>query len=134
MDGGTPTVNQNLGAGRLLIAAYGIFAISATARATFQLFTKFEEAPVAYSLSAVSAITYVLATLALAKSGAIWKRVASLTVGFELVGVLSVGLLSQLLPELFNHPSVWSNFGAGYGFIPAALPVLGLLWLRRRSV
>jgi hypothetical protein len=125
-------VKTQLGPGRLLIAVYGVFALSATARASFQLITKFEEAPLAYSLSAISALVYVVATLALAK-GERWRTLAYVTVGFELVGVLAVGFLSLLVPELFAHPSVWSLFGAGYAFIPLALPILGLIWLRRRD-
>ncbi len=125
-------MKAQLGPGRLLIAVYGVFALSATARASFQLITKFEEAPLAYSLSAISALVYVVATLALAK-GERWRTLAYVTVGFELVGVLAVGLMSLLLPELFAHPSVWSLFGAGYAFIPLALPILGLIWLRRQD-
>jgi hypothetical protein len=124
---------QSLGVGRLLIAIYAIFAVSATARATYQLIREFDQAPLAYSLSALSAIVYVLATISLAKSGAKWQRVASWTIWFELVGVLLVGTLSLLLPELFAHPSVWSGFGAGYAFIPLLLPVLGLIWLRKHN-
>lgn len=119
------------GVGRLLIAVYGVFAISASARALFQLLTKFEEAPLAYSLSALSAVIYVLATLALAKSGPAWTSLAWWTVSFELAGVIIVGVLSLTLPEYFDHPSVWSGFGSGYGFVPLLLPVLGLVWLRR---
>jgi hypothetical protein len=125
-------VKAQLGPGRLLIAVYGVFALSATARASFQLITKFEEAPLAYSLSAISALVYVVATLALAK-GERWRTLAYVTVGFELVGVLAVGLLSLLVPELFAHPSVWSVFGAGYAFIPLGLPILGLIWLWRQD-
>ena len=125
-------MKAQLGPGRLLIAVYGVFALSATARASFQLITKFEEAPLAYSLSAISALVYVVATLALAK-GERWRTLAYVTVGFELVGVLAVGLMSLLLPELFAHPSVWSLFGAGYAFIPLGLPILGLIWLRRQD-
>jgi hypothetical protein len=121
-----------LGPGRLLIAVYGVFALSSTARASFQLITKFEEAPLAYSLSAAAALVYVVATLALAKGDRL-RTLAYIAVGFELAGVLSVGLLSVLLPELFAHPSVWSMFGAGYAFIPLALPILGLIWLRRQD-
>ncbi len=121
------------GIGRLLIAVYGVFAISATARASFQLLTKFDEAPVAYSLSALSAFVYILATIALAKSGERWSRLAWLAIGFELAGVLLVGLASILLPELFAHPSVWSGFGIGYGLVPLFLPILGLIWLRRTN-
>lgn len=125
-------MKTQLGPGRLLIAVYGVFALSATARASFQLITKYEEAPLAYSLSAISALVYVVATLALAK-GDRWRKLAFVAVGFELVGVLSVGLLSLLVPELFAHPSVWSLFGAGYAFIPLVLPILGLIWLRRQD-
>lgn len=121
------------GIGRLLIAVYGVFALSASARALFQLLTKFEEAPLAYSLSALSALVYIVATVALAKTGEVWNRIAWLTVGFELVGVIGVGLLSLLLPQLFDHPSVWSGFGSGYGYVPLVLPILGLIWLRRTN-
>lgn len=123
-------MKRSLGIGRLLVAIYAVFAISATARALFQLLTKFEEAPLAYSLSAVSALVYIVATVSLAKSGTNWRRVSFWAVMFELVGVLLVGLLSLLVPEYFAHPSVWSGFGIGYGFVPLLLPFLGLLWLR----
>ena len=126
-------VKRAAGIGRLLIAVYGVFAISATARAAFQLATKFDEAPLAYSLSALSAVVYILATFSLAKSGQLWTRLAWVAVGFELAGVLLVGLLSIVSPALFAHPSVWSGFGAGYGYVPLVLPILGLIWLRRTS-
>ena len=122
---------RSRGVGRLLIAVYGVFAISASARASFQLLTKFDEAPVAYSLSALSAAVYILATVALASSAALWNKIAYLAVGFELAGVIVVGAASFLLPDLFAHPSVWSGFGIGYGLVPLILPILGLIWLRR---
>ena len=50
----------------------------------------------------------------------------------ELAGVLGVGVLSLLRPSWFPEASVWSGFGVGYGFVPAVLPVLGLLWLQRQ--
>lgn len=124
-------MNRATGLGRLLIAVYGIFAISASARAAFQLLTKFDEAPFAYLLSALSALVYIIATISLARPGARWRQLAWLTVGFELIGVLLVGLLSFMVPELFAHPSVWSGFGAGYGYVPLVLPILGLIWLRK---
>lgn len=122
---------QNLGIGRLLIAIYAIFAISATARASYQLIREFDQAPLAYSLSAISAMVYLVATYSLTKQSQKWQRIAKLTIWFELVGVLVVGSLSLALPQLFAHPSVWSGFGSGYAFIPLLLPVLGLLWLRK---
>jgi hypothetical protein len=87
----------------------------------------------AYSLSAISAAVYVLATISLTKQQPKWQRIASVTIWFELLGVLLVGALSLMLPDLFAHPSVWSGFGAGYAFIPLLLPILGLLWLRKHN-
>ncbi len=121
-----------LGVGRLLIAVYAVFALSTTARAGYQPFREFDEAPVAYTLSLVSALTYILVTIALTKKGDTWASIARITVWFELFGVIAVGIASFALPSLFNHPSVWSGFGIGYGFLPLALPVLGLVWLSRR--
>ena len=123
------TPQKNLGVGRLLIAVYAVFAISSSARATYQLATKFEEAPLAYSLSALAALVYIIATIALARPK--FRRLALITIVFELAGVIAVGILSFTLPELFAHPSVWSKFGQGYGYVPLVLPVLGLLWLRK---
>jgi cytochrome bd-type quinol oxidase subunit 2 len=122
-----------MGAGRLLIVFYAVFAVSATARASFQIITKFEQAPLAYSLSLVSALVYILATVSLAKNEKVWKSIALASVIFELAGVLSVGLLSFVAPELFAHPTVWSGFGSGYGYIPLVLPILGLLWISKTS-
>jgi hypothetical protein len=48
----------------------------------------------------------------------------------ELVGVLAVGIISLAVPHLFPDATVWSDFGQGYGYIPAVLPLLGLWWLR----
>lgn len=122
---------RNLGAARLLVAVYAIFSISATARAAFQIATKFDQAPLAYSLSALSAGVYLFATFTLAKPKL--RALSQAALIFELLGVLSVGALSYLLPGLFAHPSVWSNFGAGYGYIPLVLPIVGLLWLGRKT-
>lgn len=114
------------------MAIYGIFALSASARALYQIVTKFDEAPIAYSLSALSALIYLLAAWTLARPRT--HAVAAFAVWFELVGVVVVGSLSIYLPELFAHPSVWSGFGVGYGYIPLVLPILGLLWLRNQRV
>ena len=123
--------SRRLGVGRLLILVYAVFAISSTARASFQVITKFEEAPVSYSLSLLSAVVYLLATVSLAKSGPAWKTIALASVIFELIGVLTIGAISLLVPELFVEASIWSGFGSGYGYLPLVLPILGLLWIRK---
>lgn len=116
------------GPGRVLIAVYAVFALSATARAAVQIATKFAQAPLAYLLSALAGVVYVVATVALARNT---RRVAWSAVGFELVGVLTVGTLTLLVARDFPDDTVWSAYGRGYGFVPLVLPLVGLWWLRR---
>lgn len=119
----------NSGPGRLLIAVYGVFAISSSARAGYQLATRFSEAPLAYLLSGFAAIVYVVATAAMARAGRVGRRVALVAVCIELMGVLGVGLLTRIDRGDFPSATVWSDFGAGYGYVPLVLPLLGLAWL-----
>ena len=118
------------GLARLLVVVYAIFAIGATSRSVVQLATRFDEAPIAYVLSAVAAAVYIVATIALAV-GDRGRRVATIAIGFELVGVLVVGTLSVIDPALFPRATVWSYYGAGYLLIPLVLPIIGLWWLHR---
>ena len=121
------------GPGRVLVALYGVFALAAGARAAVQLATRFDEAPLAYLLSAVAAVVYAVATAGLVRGGRQGRRTAMAACGVELAGVLVVGALSLADPAAFPDETVWSGFGRGYGFIPLVLPVLGLVWLRHLS-
>lgn len=119
------------GIGRVLVIVYAVMALAATGRSFVQIVRQFDEAPLAYALSALAAVVYVLATLALVfarRAG--WYTVAWVAIVFELTGVLVVGALSLFLPDLFPHDTVWSMFGRGYLFIPLVLPVFGIWWLR----
>lgn len=122
------------GVGIVLVFVYGVMALAATGRSFVQIVRAFDEAPLAYTLSAVSAVVYILATLALMFSkSAAWYRVAWVSVVFELAGVIVVGTLSIALPALFQHPTVWSLYGSGYVWIPLALPFFGIWWLATHS-
>jgi cytochrome bd-type quinol oxidase subunit 2 len=121
------------GPGRLLIAVYAVFALAATARSAVQIATKFHEAPLAYLLSAFAAVVYIVATVCLARGNRTSRRVATVSIVVELVGVLVVGTLSIVDPQAFPDATVWSGYGRGYGFVPLVLPVLGLWWLRRTA-
>lgn len=118
------------GFGRVLVFVYGIFALAATGRSTLQLATKASEAPLPYALSAFAAVVYIVATFALATGR---RSLALSAVGIELVGVLGVGVTSLLLPQDYPDATVWSDFGAGYGYVPLVLPLVGLWWLLRGS-
>ena len=128
----TPVPSSRMtGIGRVLVIVYAVMALAATGRSFVQIVRRFEEAPLAYSLSALAALVYILATLALVlarRRG--WYTIAWVAIVFELTGVLVIGVLSLVLPELFSHDTVWSVFGRGYLFIPLVLPVFGIWWLR----
>ena len=121
------------GPGRVLVAVYAVFALAAGARAAVQLALQFDEAPLAYLLSAFAALVYVAATIGLARGGQGGRRTAVVACSVELAGVLVVGTLSLADRAAFPDDTVWSGYGQGYGFIPLVLPVLGLLWLRHQS-
>jgi hypothetical protein len=131
-DGGGATSGAS-GPGRVLVAVYGIFALAAGARAAVQLSTRFAEAPVAYLLSALAAVIYVVATVGLVRGGRGGRRTALAAITVELAGVLVVGTLSLADRAAFPDETVWSAYGQGYGFVPLVLPVLGLLYLRAQG-
>ncbi|AAT88655.1 hypothetical protein ATY41_08500 [Leifsonia xyli subsp. xyli] len=129
------------GAGRLLVFVYGVLALAATGRSVFQILDRYHEAPVAFTLSAVAAVVYIVATVALVAPGRVWYQVAWITIGFELAGVLASGTLSLVAPAALGlhdidpfgrDATVWSVYGMGYLFVPLALPVLGMFWLAKR--
>lgn len=125
-----PARSTNRGFGRVLVAVYGLFALAATGRSGVQIATKFHDAPVAYVLSAFAAVMYLVATVSLARGDAVSRRVATVAISIEMVGVITVGAASELLSKAFPHATVWTGFGSGYGFVPLVLPFVGLWWLR----
>ncbi|MDM7831437.1 hypothetical protein [Cellulomonas edaphi] len=124
----TTTRPTGTGPGRLLVAIYGILALAATARGIYQVATKLSDAPLAYLLSLLAGVVYLVATIALATNR---RSLAWAAVLVELVGVITVGTLSLVDVGEFPDETVWSGFGAGYGYIPLVLPFLGIWWLRR---
>ena len=135
----SPTSRTRMtGIGRVLVVVYAIMALAATGRSLVQIVEDYANAPLAYTLSAASALVYVLATVALILAGrAGWYVVAWIAISFELVGVLVVGTLSLVDVGDFPDETVWSQFGAGYGYVPLVLPFVGVAWLwttgRRRG-
>jgi hypothetical protein len=126
----SPDEAPRTGPHRVLIAVYALFTLAAGARSAVQLATDAEAAPVAYGLSALAACTYAAGWYAIARAAQGRTRLARVLLWVELGGVVAVGTLSLAKPAWFTEPSVWSGFGLGYGFVPVALPVCGLLWLR----
>ncbi len=126
-----PEDRQSLssGAGRSLVFVYGIFAVAATGRSLVQLGTDAGKAPLAYSLSLLAAVIYLVATTCLLAGGRRAWAIAAVACSVELVGVLSVGALSYAATDLFPDKTVWSHFGQGYAYFPLVLPVAGLAWL-----
>lgn len=121
------------GPGRLLLSLYGVFTVAALSRSIVQLSTKFHEAPLAYVLSGVAGVVYAVITVALWRGGESARKVALVSCSAELLGVITVGILTVVDSSAFPDATVWSDFGIGYVFLPIALPVAGLLWLRRSA-
>lgn len=119
------------GPGTLLVTLYGIFTVGAASRSIVQLTTRFDEAPLAYLLSAVAALVYAFITFSLVRGGERARKAAFGCCCVELLGVLAVGTWTLVEPSAFPDATVWSDYGMGYLFIPVILPVTGLLWLRR---
>lgn len=120
-----------------LASLYIVLSLAALGRSGYQIATKFSDAPLAYLLSAVAATVYLVATLALIASTTrvphtvrVGRLVALVALSVEVLGVLGIGTLSLFRPELFPADTVWSQYGAGYLYIPLVLPFLGLWWLR----
>jgi hypothetical protein len=114
-----------------LAILYACLAIAAGARSVYQIAVRFDEAPAAVSLSLVAALVYLVAFSQLRRRtpGAWWIAVGATS--FELVGVVVVGTVSLVSPELFERATVWSTYGIGYAFVPLLLPIAGLSWLTR---
>lgn len=116
---------------KILVAAYTVLAIAAGARAAVQLSTHAGEAPVQYALSAAAAAVYLVLAIALRRPER-WRNVALVAASIELVGVLGVGIAEQLSATAWPDETVWSGFGAGYGWAPLVLPVVALVVLSAR--
>lgn len=106
-----------------LILSYSVLALAALGRSSYQISTKFSEAPLAYSISAISAVIYLVIAIAL------WRgmhRVALVGSGIELVGVLTVGTLGYIESSWWPDETVWTGYGSAYGWVPLLLPMLAL--------
>ncbi|MFF9344157.1 MULTISPECIES: hypothetical protein [unclassified Streptomyces] len=119
------------GPGMLLVWLYGVMSVGAASRSVYEISAKFDEAPLAYALSAVAAVVYVFITYTLVRGGETARRAALVCCAAELAGVLVVGTWTLVEPSAFPDSTVWSEFGYGYVFIPVLLPLSGIWWLRR---
>jgi hypothetical protein len=112
----------------VLIVVYSILGLAASGRATVQIMEKFSEAPVAYTLSAVSAALYILIAVALWRG---WETVVLVGSSIELAGVLIVGTLGVVDSGLWPDETVWTGYGSGYGWVPVLLPIAALFFVIR---
>ena len=117
----------------VLLAVYALFILASGSRAIVQLATNFDEAPVAYLFSLVAALTYVAGWFAIRRAARGRPGFARVMLWIELSGVVVIGTLSLVERDWFPDASVWSDYGRGYGWVPAILPIAGLIWLHRRT-
>lgn len=117
----------------VLLTVYAVFVLAAGARSLVQIATQFSDAPLAYVLSLVAAATYVAGWFAIRQAAHGRPALASVMLWVELAGVVVVGTLSIVEDDWFPDATVWSGYGRGYGWVPAILPVAGLIWLYRQT-
>lgn len=113
-----------------LIVAYAVLGLAATGRSVVQITTKFDQAPLPYTVSAASALLYAVIAVAL------WKRhrtVALVGTGLELVGIIVVGTLGYVESSWWPDETVWTGYGSAYGWVPLALPLVALIALVREG-
>lgn len=112
----------------LLIVAYSVLALAALGRSSFQIATKFADAPVPYTVSAASAVLYVVIAVALRKSR---EKLAIVGSTIELAGVTIVGTLGYIESSWWPDETVWTGYGSAYGWVPLVLPIVALWALLR---
>lgn len=116
-------------AGQILAVSYPVLALSTGVRGVYQLCCKPGVSDyLAPAITTVAALCYLLATVGfVVRKPWAWYMAVGLLL-FETVGVLGVGTLTLLSPNMLGH-TAWSNYGADYGFLPLVQPILGLIWL-----
>lgn len=119
--------------GAVLRALYLLFAVAAGGRSLVQGLDDPGRAPLAYTLSTLAFGLYLVGYLLIRRtvnSPRSQRLLKGMAVA-ELCGVLAVGTLSMVHPVLFPEPTIWSDYGVGYAFVPLAIPVMVLVWLHR---
>ncbi|GAA0603337.1 hypothetical protein GCM10009547_01150 [Sporichthya brevicatena] len=124
---------RGTGALTIIVGLYTVLALAAGGRASVQLADDPGHAPFAYGLTAVAAVVYVAGAVLLRRSSERARVAAKWVCIGEFAGVLVVGTLSLIERDWFPESSVWSIYGAGYGFVPLFLPPAALWWLGRVS-
>ncbi|MCO5244922.1 MAG: hypothetical protein M9927_14035 [Anaerolineae bacterium] len=117
--------------GYVLGISYPLLALSTGARGVYQLFFRDDLPKLAPALSIFSSLLYLVAAVGFFKRSPRAWRVSVTALSIEAIGVLTVGTLSILAPDLLGH-TAWSRFGMDYGFFPLIQPLLGLSWLLYR--
>ncbi|QFQ96032.1 hypothetical protein F9278_07325 [Streptomyces phaeolivaceus] len=121
------------GPGMLLVWVYGVMVVGAVSRSAYEIATKFDQAPLAYALSATAGLVYLFITYTLVRGGERARRAALVCCAAELTGVLVVGTWTLVEPSAFPDATVWSDYGMGYLFIPVLLPLSAMYWLRKAA-
>lgn len=117
--------------GYILGISYPLLALSTGARGAYQLFFRDDLPTLAPALTIFSSLLYLIAAVGFFKRTRHAWRVSVTALSIEAVGVLTVGTLSFLAPDLIGH-TAWSHYGMDYGFFPLIQPLLGLAWLLYR--
>lgn len=127
-----PSVVPRSGASDALAFFYGLWAFSALGRALYQYAFKQPDSFAPTHISTAVGLLYIAIIVGLRRRSPLaWRLTLPLLLA-ELAGVLVVGTI-DVVWRPFAYVSVWSQYGAGYFFMPLLLPIAGLVWLLRRE-
>lgn len=110
-----------------MAALYAFWALAVCSRALWQ-YTVTQRHDIPTHLSAVAGVLYIVI--------AWWawhgqRRALRIGLALEFCGVIAVSTYEHFAP--FAYASAWSHWGAGYGYIPLVLPVIGIFVSRDRQ-
>jgi hypothetical protein len=117
----------------LLPMLYAFWALAALGRAIYQYVARQPHDALPTHLSALAGLLYLVIAGLLRCDTPQTRRWVRWLLLLELGSVLVVGSIDWVWRP-FAYTSVWSAFGAGYGFMPLLLPLAGLWWLARQRV
>jgi hypothetical protein len=117
------------GASDVLGFFYALWSFSALGRSSYEyLFKRNVPSYVPAHLSTFVGVLYILIIVGLRRRSPRWWWITLALLIVELSGVLVVGTI-DVVWRPFPYATVWSNYGAGYFFMPLVLPFAGLAYM-----
>ena len=111
-----------------LTALYAFWALAICSRATWQYVTRTGD-HLPTHLSAIAGLLYLLIAYWAWRG---WAKALLWGLIIELGGVIVIGTYEIFYQ--FSYATAWSQYGAGYLYMPLILPIIGLVIVQRQQM